>query len=349
MAKGDSGKAQNMIDSQQVLAQNYLSMLQQQNQNLMQLAQQQMYGGGQDVTNRTGQTTSGTSNGMPDEATQQKIMDYINQRKAQLPATKDSLTQIVGELKQQGYDVNFARHGANKELESDDKIILPGGTMLDMIDNVGGSDAKWSGNYTEGPSGYGFQGSSSTGQNQGAAGQANADYQKIQDQYGEFAKTGGFSDQDIANIRSRAVSPIRSLYSSAQNAIERQRSLQGGYAPNYTAAMAKMAREKSQGMSDATTNAEAEIAQMKNQGRLAGLGGMSSMYGTTPGLANMYGNQMLSLAGQGLQGAGLQNQLGLGLIGGQINKAGVPSTFSQVMGNIGSVGRAAGGVLAPWL
>lgn len=385
MAKGDSGKAQNMINTQGTLAQNYLTQLQQQNQMQAALAQQLYYGG--QAGNQPSNTSSG-SNNLPDSGTQQKIMDYIKQRQGQLPPTKDSLKQIVGELQNQGYDVQFARHGANNELESDDKIILPGGTMIDTINDVGGAGASWGTNYTEGPSGYGFTGNSGA---PGSVGGAQGDYSQIQGQYGDlakqyqgllpqyqnvfnqyqdFANTGGFSPQDLANIRSRALSPIRSAYSSAKNDLERQKALQGGYAPNYGAASAKLAREQGYANADASTNVEGMLAQMKQQGRLAGLGGLYSglsgmgsalggvgntlegmrgLYGTTPAFANMLGNQMDSAMGRGINLGQLQNNLAGTLISGQINKAQVPSTFSQIMNNIGSVGRTVGGVIAPWL
>lgn len=330
MAKGDSGKAQNMINSQGPLAQNYLTQQQGIQNQIQQQFQQQMFGGG-------GQQGGG-------DAQDKQVVDYINQRKGQLPPTKESLQTIVKELNDQGIPVKFDTH-ANGTLQSDDKILLPSGTGYDAINNVGGTTASWGDLSTP----YKVNGKDVGG---GAAGQASADYGNIMGQYGQFAKDGGYSPQDLANMRARAVSPIRSIYSSASNALERQKALQGGYSPNYTAATAKMAREQSQGISDANTNTEANIAQMKQSGRLAGMGGMAGMFGATPGMANMYGNQMLSSSGQGLQASNLQNQLGLGMIGAQINKAGVPSTFSQAMGNIGSVGKAAGqvgGAIAPWL
>lgn len=95
--------------------------------------------------------------------------------------------------------------------------------------------------------------------------------------YQNFANTGGFSDQDIQDLRARAISPTRSVYASAQTDIDRQRSLQGGYSPNYTAASAKLARDLADSISGANVNANASIAQMVQQGKLAGLGGLSDV------------------------------------------------------------------------
>lgn len=121
------------------------------------------------------------------------------------------------------------------------------------------------------------------------------DYSNIMGRYQNFADTGGYSSQDLSNIRARSVSPIRSAYTGAMRDMDRQRSLQGGYSPNYMAARARMARESSAALADANTNVEASIAQMIQQGRLQGLSGMGNMYSATPGrtslFGQMYGNQ----------------------------------------------------------
>lgn len=87
----------------------------------------------------------------------------------------------------------------------------------------------------------------------------------------DFSETGGYSDGDVANIRERAISPIRSIYDSANRNLLRQKNLQGGYSPNLPAAQAKMARESSNLISGRTTDANAQIAQMVQSGKLAGL------------------------------------------------------------------------------
>lgn len=95
----------------------------------------------------------------------------------------------------------------------------------------------------------------------------------------EFSQTGGYSANDIANMRARGISPIRAAYANAEREIGRQRSLQGGYSPNAIAAQVKMAREQGQSAADATQNVEAGLAQQRQQGRLAGLTGMSGIEG----------------------------------------------------------------------
>jgi len=181
--------------------------------------------------------------------------------------------------------------------------------------------------------------------------------------YRDFMKTGGFTPQGLQEIRARGISPTRAVYQNAQSNIDRQRALQGGYSPNYTAAQAKMSRDLASGISDANINANAGIAQMVQQGRLAGtqgmgglsaqdaalalqgqqqanqmrlgaLGGASNLYGTTPGMISTFGNQLNNANQNWLQGQQLQNQLGLGMMNAQIGRAGVPSTAQNVLGNI---------------
>lgn len=199
--------------------------------------------------------------------------------------------------------------------------------------------------------------------------------------YQGFADTGGFSPQDINNIRARSVAPIRSMNDRANQEIQRQSAIRGtAYSPNTTAALAKVNRDSAYAAGDTATNAEAMIAQLMQQGKLYGLGGLAStglsnqandtsnrgldlsainsnagnqlnalqgktsLYGATPGLANTFGNQVLNSSAQGLQGAGLQNQLAQMIINGQLGKSQVPGNFQSALGNIGSIGNLIGGV-----
>lgn len=99
----------------------------------------------------------------------------------------------------------------------------------------------------------------------------------------QFAQTGGFSPEDLANIRARALSPVRAVYANAQREVNRQRALQGGYSPGFNVLQARMAREQGQEISDQATNAEASIAEMVQKGKLAGLQGMASTEGSGGG------------------------------------------------------------------
>src|SRR5215203_4398762 len=149
-----------------------------------------------------------------------------------------------------------------------------------------------------------------------------------------LAETGGYSSNDIYSLRERGMSPIRSAYASANRDVDRGRALQGGFSPNYAAVKAKMAREQSAQMSDSMNNVNAGIAQNQAGNRLQGasmygsnasqenelrnrstmqgqqlqdnaLRGMTSLYGTTPAMSQLFGQQAM-------QGAGLQNDINQG-------------------------------------
>lgn len=182
-----------------------------------------------------------------------------------------------------------------------------------------------------------------------------------------LATDGGYSEGDRQNIRERAISPIRSVYSSAVRNVDRNRALSGGYSPNYNAVIAKMAREQSDQVGNAITGVNADLAQKIAANRLQiaptysnvtgeqsnirnnmnqnnagvvndaykfnietpmkyqqqksnldlGIGdalrGKTSLYGTTPALAQLYGqnaNQSANIQQNAIQA---RNQAGIGL------------------------------------
>jgi hypothetical protein len=145
-----------------------------------------------------------------------------------------------------------------------------------------------------------------------------------------FSTTGGFSDSDINALRERAISPIRSIYANAQQNLNRNKTISGGYSPGFAGATARMARDQSNLISGKTNDANANIASMVQSGRLASLSpyanlasseagraldtskfntslenedrnrqlqilqGKNSLYGTNPALVSTFGNQALA-------------------------------------------------------
>ncbi len=85
----------------------------------------------------------------------------------------------------------------------------------------------------------------------------------------DLSSTGGYSAGDIANIRERDISPIRSIYANAQQNIERAKSLSGGYSPSYNATTAQLTRDEANKVGDVTTAANAGIAQNVAGNRIA--------------------------------------------------------------------------------
>jgi hypothetical protein len=141
-----------------------------------------------------------------------------------------------------------------------------------------------------------------------------------------------------------------------------------------------MTRQTGENIDNANMGTEANIAGLKQQGKLAGAAGLStadqieaamkeaglaglsdadkmhlasltggsSLYSATPGLVSTFGNQVLQNSGQGLQGAGLQNDVSNSYLQNLLNKRLIPGDFSQAMGKIGqilSVGGAIPGVV----
>jgi hypothetical protein len=178
--------------------------------------------------------------------------------------------------------------------------------------------------------------------------QAFKDYGDIMGGYDEFAKTGGYSPMDISNMRARGVSPMRAVYANANREVDRSRSLQGGYSPGYGTLKARMAREMSSGLSDASTNVEANLAQMKNEGKRFGMTGKSGMYGATPGMASHTGNMQNQTMNNWLQTQGLQNQLGLGLIGSQIEAGKLTGKYQQGFDNAITTGKMLTGAMGSY-
>ena len=168
------------------------------------------------------------------------------------------------------------------------------------------------------------------------------DYGNLMGGYQNFQQTGGFSPQDLASIRARSVAPVRAAYGTANRNVARQKSLQGGYMPGQGTLQARLARESSSAMSDASTNAEAGIAEMVQRGKLAGLQGASSLYGTTPGMSSMFGNQVLNAMGQ---------RAGVGQMGinAELGAQQLPGKWEGTLGRIGDVARLGSNVIFPWL
>lgn len=159
--------------------------------------------------------------------------------------------------------------------------------------------------------------------------------------YAEFAQTGGFSPEAISNIRSRALSPVRAVYSNAMQGVQRQRALQGGYSPNATATMAKMAREQSSQASDAATNAEAGLSEMVQKGRLAGLAGMSDGTGGGGGTG---GGSVPIVPAENPVKRGFWGKLGGGLA--KVGKVALPIALNYMTGGVGGGVLKAGGNLS---
>lgn len=169
-----------------------------------------------------------------------------------------------------------------------------------------------------------------------------------QNPYDSFIKNGGIGPEEAASIRARAISPTRAIYANAQDQVKRNLRLNPNSAVNSNAAMSRLARESSSAISDADTNAEAQLAGLRQSGREFGTSGevgrqlnarqgMTSLYGTTPAQAAMFGNQVLQTTGQRLQGEGLQNELSNNIMRNQIDASRLPGKYDSTMGRINDI------------
>lgn len=283
-----------------------------------------------------GMTGSAPQGGQPGQMSAQQ---FIANYQAQNPeGHKQGKAGILKALQDAGYDASDYLYNG---VSSGNEINL-GGEKYKVLGGEGGPGSYW------------YQAGMDDSPGGGGGGLMNP-----LSGYSGFAQTGGFSPQDISNIRARAIAPIRGIYSAANADVDRQRKLQKGFSPNYTASKAKMAREQAYALSDKTTDAEAMIAGLVQSGKLAGLGGLQSgmlgamqgqtgLYGTTPALASTFGNQVLGSTGQMLQGNQLANDIARLKMGGAQAVAQTPSNFNQVLGNISQIlgigGQVAGAV-----
>lgn len=139
--------------------------------------------------------------------------------------------------------------------------------------------------------------------------------------FDEFARTGGYNEKDISNIRTRANSVIPAYYDIARREAARQSAVQGGYGPGRSALMSRMSREQARGAAANALDAELGIRENVNAGRKWGASGMSSSEGAyqdmrhraLTGASGIEGNMVNSIAANraGAAGTGATNETGM--------------------------------------
>lgn len=133
--------------------------------------------------------------------------------------------------------------------------------------------------------------------------------------------TGGLSVNENA-LRERAIAPTRGLFEAGKRNLERQKALQGGYAPGYGAQMLALSRGQSQAASDAALSAENAINEQKM--------GITGLKLQEQGMNN---DVMLRNKALGLQEKAMPSALDKGI-----------GTASNLMGVIGQGAGAASGI-----
>lgn len=175
------------------------------------------------------------------------------------------------------------------------------------------------------------------------------------DAYSKLATTGGVSPEDALSIKSEASDAARSAYSTSQDQARRTAAATGGYGDT-SAVQNLLARQGSEAASRASTNANAEIARMKQPGmiagaqglqsqqqnqtsnRLAALSGESNIYGMNESQVNTTVDQIL----RNYQQTGQLNNQDLAIL---TNLANQPGVFDKIVSAVGTLGGAAAGVL----
>jgi len=97
--------------------------------------------------------------------------------------------------------------------------------------------------------------------------------------YDEFAKTGGYTPESIANIKAQALSPIGSYATGTRDEMARRAAVSGGYAPGFDSANRQLQRDTARNIADTSLNANVAIQDKINAGRQWGIGGMSGAEG----------------------------------------------------------------------
>lgn len=286
---------------------------------------------GTEQTNRRLEDRYSYLTGQPTKSnTGNKTLDRVsNLLRSKVPQTTSPLKGLIGDF-QNKYDVSKGRSDALFDENS--------GIFRSFLGSSGGLDPSRIANIDQDIAGFRNIGK------YGAADAAGANRIRGGGVYDEFSKTGGYSEGDKANIRSRVASMTPAFFAGLKRNLEQTNKVQGGFNPGYTSQMSKLSRDAGQGAQEAVRDAEIQLQEKVNEGRkwgtegmtaseraivanmLAGLEGASS---TEMSLADMIRSGQM-FGAQGLEGLrtspgadlGYGNQLlqAIGLEGDQINQ-----------------------------
>ncbi len=133
--------------------------------------------------------------------------------------------------------------------------------------------------------------------------------------YGEFAKTGGVSPEEENLARQQTSYGISNLYAALKQNLARRGRVQGGYAPGMGANQAQLGRQGAEQVAQGLTGTNLNLLEMKRQGKLAGIGGLSGLYGTSAGMQTSQLGQQAELA-NAMKGPWSNFLQGVGTLGG---------------------------------
>jgi len=173
--------------------------------------------------------------------------------------------------------------------------------------------------------------------------------------YKDFSETGGFTPEQVAAMRARGEGAVRSTFDASKRRLEQQNRIMGGSSTARTAALAKLTRDTAHEVGDADISLEAQLADSIRSGKLAGLSGMTnidsdrmrnalggfqgltSAYGTKPGMADMYGGLLNQSNSQMIDMQELQQKLAEMIIDAQLGRGKMPTRFDAFRSAAGGI------------
>lgn len=179
----------------------------------------------------------------------------------------------------------------------------------------------------------------------------------IRTTYGDFAKTGGISDVDATAMRNRSAEAAKGAYDVGINQAQRAATATGGYGDVSGAIVGDLARKGSQAAATSVTAANADIAKLRQTGKLEGAEGLQrteqgltgNKLAAAGGLTNVYGlstsevNSTVDSILRNFQANGQLNAQEQQILA---QLATQPGIFDKIMSTIGTLGGAAAGILS---
>lgn len=149
--------------------------------------------------------------------------------------------------------------------------------------------------------------------------------------FDEMAKTGGYSDSDIRNVRSRTASQVPSFFGSLKDQLNRTNSIQGGFSPGYGAQTRALARDSARSGVEAVRDTEIGLQDSIRSGRMQGASSLSS---AEQGLQSLLSQNLMQALGMesGLYSDQARNKLagGQGLLSDSANKQNMLSGLTNL-------------------
>lgn len=120
---------------------------------------------------------------------------------------------------------------------------------------------------------------------------------RIRQGYGDLATTGGYSENDISNIRNRAASQSPAFFDAVRNRMSQKANAAGvNQGSIFGAASDRLTRDSARQGAENSLNAELGLQDQIRQGKLSGLSGLTNL--------DTSSNQFRGQGMQGLLGAG---------------------------------------------